>query len=161
MQDNKQMPAQQTVKPVFKRRIIFIKKEMQFKYMFLIGISVILGIAIMTFEVLTTLQNIYANYPMVLQPLYDKFIPISLTIGLKMVIFLILVMLVSAILSQKMAGPIYRFEVTCKEIAKGDFSKRVNLRKGDEFGDLQKDFNNMMDVVEAEIKKGRNENKQS
>ena len=54
-----------------------------------------------------------------------------------------------------MAGPVYRFEQTCKAIAKGDFSQRVHLRKGDQLTDLQDEFNNMMDRVEEEIKKSK------
>ena len=54
-----------------------------------------------------------------------------------------------------MAGPVYRFEQTCKAIAKGDFSQRVHLRKGDQLIELQDEFNKMMDRVEAEIHKNK------
>ena len=64
-------------------------------------------------------------------------------------------MLISAILSHKMAGPVYRFEQTCKAIAKGDFSQRVHLRKGDQLMELQDEFNKMMDRVEAEINQNK------
>ena len=60
-------------------------------------------------------------------------------------------MVISAFLSHKMAGPVYRFEQVCKAIAKGDFSQRVHLRRGDQFTELQDDFNAMMDKVEEEI----------
>ena len=70
--------------------------------------------------------------------------------------YVIFVILISAIVSHKMAGPVYRFEQTCKAIAKGDFSQRVHLRKGDQLTDLQDEFNNMMDRVEEEIKKSKN-----
>ena len=52
-----------------------------------------------------------------------------------------------------MAGPVYRFEQTCKAIAKGDFSQRVRLRKGDQLTELQDEFNKMMDKVEEEVSK--------
>ena len=54
-----------------------------------------------------------------------------------------------------MAGPVYRIEQTCKDIAKGDFSQRVRLRQGDQFTELQDEFNKMMDRVEAEINKNK------
>ena len=50
-----------------------------------------------------------------------------------------------------MAGPVYRFEQTCKAIAKGDFSQRVHLRKGDQLTELQDAFNKMMDTVEDRL----------
>ncbi|WP_424243934.1 nitrogen fixation/metabolism regulation signal transduction histidine kinase [Elusimicrobium posterum] len=141
-------------KPQFQRRTLFIKKEMQLHYMFLIVFSVVMGIAIMSFEVISVLHEAFSNFPMLLQPFYDNLVPITLTLGLKVFIYVVLVVLVSSILSHKTAGPIYKFEKTCREIAEtGDFSKRVFLRKGDQFIDLQKDFNAMMDRVEAEVKK--------
>ena len=72
-------------------------------------------------------------------------------ITVKILIYIVLVVLVSAVLSNKMAGPIYRFEQTCKAVAKGDFSQRVHLRQGDQLTELQDEFNKMMDRVETEI----------
>ncbi len=54
-----------------------------------------------------------------------------------------------------MAGPVYHFERVCKAIAKGDYSQRIHLRKGDQLMDLQEDFNAMMDRIEAELKKDK------
>ncbi|MGN1057884.1 MAG: HAMP domain-containing protein [Candidatus Avelusimicrobium sp.] len=54
-----------------------------------------------------------------------------------------------------MAGPVYHFERVCKAIAKGDYSQRVHLRKGDQLTDLQEEFNKMMDRIEAEINKNK------
>ena len=146
-------PAQQG--PRFQRRVIFIKKDLQFSYMFLIIVSVLIGISITAFEALSAFQSIYKDYPAVLQPLYGRITPILLTFGLKITVYLALVVLFSAILSNKMAGPIYRFEKTCEEIEKGDISKRVFLRKGDQFISLQDKFNKMMDFLEKKIKGGK------
>ena len=73
----------------------------------------------------------------------------------KIIIYVVFVILISAILSHRMAGPVYRFEQTCKAIAKGDFSQRIHLRKGDQFVELQDEFNKMMDRVEEEINKNK------
>lgn len=140
----------------FKRRTIFIKKGLQFRYMTLIILSVLAGLMIMAFELTFTLSDIFDNYPVLLQPLYDHFPAIAYGFIYKIVIYVVFVVLISAILSHKMAGPVYRFEQTCKAIAKGDFSQRVHLRKGDDLTDLQDEFNKMMDRVEAEINKKRN-----
>ena len=91
-----------------------------------------------------------------MQPLYNAFLPILSSFFYKLAIYVLFVVLISAVLSHKMAGPIYRFEQTCKAIAKGDFSQRVHLRKGDQFIELQDEFNKMMDRVEQEIKQKKN-----
>lgn len=145
-----QQPQQQ-----FKRRTIFIKKNLQLRYMMLIILSVLCGLAIMTFELTATLDELFDAYPVLVQPIYDEFIPIAAGFFYKIAIYLLFVVLISAILSHKMAGPVYRFEQTCKAIAKGDFSQRVHLRQGDQLTELQDEFNKMMDRVEAEIDKNK------
>ena len=147
--------TQQTAKPNFgaKRRTIFIKKQLQLRYMLLIVFSVLCGLGIMALELTATLNDLFDKYPVLMQPVYDQFIPIVSSFFYKIVIYVLFVVLISAILSHKMAGPVYRFEPTCKAIAKGDFSQRVHLRKGDQLTELQDEFNKMMDRVEAEIKK--------
>lgn len=142
--------------PQFKRRTIFIKKNLQFRYMTLIVFSVLAGLMIMAFELTFTLNDIFDKYPVLLQPLYDNFPAIAYGFIYKIVIYVVFVVLISAILSHKMAGPVYRFEQTCKAIAKGDFSQRVHLRKGDQLTELQDEFNKMMDRVEEEVKKKNN-----
>ncbi|WP_428077547.1 HAMP domain-containing protein [Candidatus Avelusimicrobium alvi] len=145
-------PAQQQQ---FKRKTIFIKKNLQLRYMMLIILSVLCGLAIMTFELTATLDELFDAYPVLVQPIYDEFIPIAASFFYKIAIYLLFVVLISAILSHKMAGPVYRFEQTCKAIAKGDFSQRVHLRQGDQLVELQDEFNKMMDRVEAEINKNK------
>ncbi|WP_428055073.1 HAMP domain-containing protein [Candidatus Avelusimicrobium alvi] len=146
-----QPPQQQQ----FKRKTIFIKKNLQLRYMMLIILSVLCGLAIMTFELTATLDELFDAYPVLVQPIYDEFIPIAASFFYKIAIYLLFVVLISAILSHKMAGPVYRFEQTCKAIAKGDFSQRVHLRQGDQLVELQDEFNKMMDRVEAEINKNK------
>lgn len=136
-----------------KRRTIFIKKGLQLRYMLLIIFSVLCGLGIMALELTATLNDLFDKYPVLVQPIYDEFIPIVSSFFYKIIIYVLFVVLISAILSHKMAGPVYRFEQTCKAIAKGDFSQRVRLRKGDQFIELQDEFNKMMDRVEAEINK--------
>ncbi len=139
----------------FKRRTIFIKKKLQLRYMALIILSVLSGLLIMAYELTFTLHDLFDQYPVLLQPLYDHFPAIAYSFIYKLLIYIVFVILISAILSHKMAGPVYRFEQTCKEVAKGDFSKRVHLRQGDQLLELQDEFNKMMDRVEAEIKQDK------
>ena len=141
--------------PSTRRNTIFIKKGLQLRYMILIILSVLCGLAIMTFELTATLSDLFDTYPVLMQPLYDEFIPIAASFFYKIAIYLLFVVVISAFLSHKMAGPVYRFEQVCKAVSKGDFSQRVHLRQGDQFMDLQNDFNAMMDRVEAEINKNK------
>ncbi len=145
--------ANNPIKSSFQRRTIFIKKNLQIRYMILMVACVLCGLLIMGLELTATLNDLFDNYPVLVQPIYDEFIPIVASFFYKIAIYILLVIIISAILSHKMAGPVYRFEQTCKEIAKGDFSKRVHLRKGDQLTELQDAFNAMMDTVESHVKK--------
>lgn len=139
----------------FKRRTIFIKKNQQLRYMLMIILSVLSGLAIMTLELTATLNDLFDAYPVLVQPIYDQFIPIAAGFFYKIAIYVLFAVLISAILSHKMAGPVYHFERVCKAITKGDYSQRVHLRKGDQLTDLQEEFNKMMDRIEAEINKNK------
>jgi len=153
------MPSEVNPKTPFQRRTIFIKKNLQVRYMLLIVLSVLCGLTIMTLELLATLNELFDAYPVLIQPLYDEFLPIAAQFFYKIAIYVLFVIIISAILSHKMAGPIYRFEQTFRQVAKGDFSQRVHLRKGDQLIELQNEFNKMMDRVQAEIEKNKLENK--
>ncbi|MBR5151493.1 MAG: HAMP domain-containing protein [Elusimicrobiaceae bacterium] len=135
----------------FQRRTIFIKKNLQVRYMVLMVACVLCGLAIMGLELTATLNELFDAYPVLVQPIYDEFIPIVSDFFYKIAIYILLVIIISAIVSHKMAGPVYRFEQTCKAIAKGDFSQRVHLRKGDQLTELQDAFNKMMDTVEDRL----------
>lgn len=141
-----------SIKSGFQRRTIFIKKNLQIRYMILMVACVLCGLAIMGLELTATLNDLFDDYPVLVQPIYDEFIPIVASFFYKIAIYILLVIIISAIVSHRMAGPVYRFEQTCKEIAKGDFSQRVHLRKGDQLTDLQQAFNTMMDEVEKRLK---------
>ena len=143
--------ANSPIKAGFQRRTIFIKKNLQIRYMVLMVACVLCGLAIMGLELTATLNDLFDAYPVLVQPLYDEFIPIVSSFFYKIAIYILLVVIISAIVSHKMAGPVYRFEQTCREIAKGDFSQRVHLRKGDQLTELQDAFNAMMDTVEKRV----------
>lgn len=146
------MAQQHSVSVPFQRRTIFIKKSLQLRYMLLIVTCVLCGLAIMGMELVATLNDLFDTYPVLMQPIYDEFIPIASAFFYKIAIYVLLVVIISAIVSHKMAGPVYRFEQVCKAVAKGDFSQRVHLRKGDRLTDLQDEFNKMMDVVETRVR---------
>jgi len=140
------------IKSGFQRRTIFIKKNLQIRYMILMVACVLCGLAIMGLELTATLNDLFDDYPVLVQPIYDEFVPIVSSFFYKIAIYVLLVIIISAIVSHRMAGPVYRFEQTCKKIAQGDFSQRVHLRKGDQLTELQQAFNNMMDEVEKRLK---------
>jgi nitrogen fixation/metabolism regulation signal transduction histidine kinase len=70
----------------------------------------------------------------------------------KLLIYILIVVIASAVISHKIAGPVYKFEKTCEKISEGDLTQRVFLRKGDSLIELQSAFNNMIEKLHSVIK---------
>lgn len=55
---------------------------------------------------------------------------------------------VAIILSHRAAGPMFRFKKTFEQIRAGDMAARIHLRPNDDFQDVAREFNLMMDQVQ-------------
>lgn len=62
---------------------------------------------------------------------------------------------VTLFVSHKIAGPLYRFKQTFQELAHGNFTDQVRLRKGDQLHEVAGDFNKMISVVRDKVKEIR------
>jgi nitrogen fixation/metabolism regulation signal transduction histidine kinase len=137
---NENNQAQKT----FQRKTIIIKKNLQYRYMFLISISVFIAFIIMSLDMIWTVSKVVNEHPM-MQPMLDEIFSMAPLFFVKVIMYLLIVLIVSAVISHKMAGPVYKFEKSCKIISDGDLSHRVYLRKGDHMVELQGSFNSMVD----------------
>ena len=70
-----------------------------------------------------------------------------------MVICFAIILLFASILSNKIAGTIYSFEEALKQVAKGNKKVRISLRQDDTLRDVEKEFNNMMDILDTDEEK--------
>jgi len=67
------------------------------------------------------------------------------------ILFLILG-LHSVLISHKIAGPLYRFKATFNQIAEGDLSKVVPIRKGDLLADEQSKIEEMIGALSSRLR---------
>ena len=142
MTDNaQQKPAQQ-----FQRKTIMIKKSLQYHYMALIFFSVLIAFVVVGLDTLFTVSKVVGEHPMMV-PLLEELSLMLPLFAIKIVMYMVIVLIVSAVISHRMAGPIFKFEKSCAAVAAGDLTHRVYLRKGDQLTDLQNHFNNMMEAV--------------
>ena len=130
------------------RKIIFIKKGFQLKIIAFVMLCSLFATALITYEFLSLLQEIFAKHPALLQSIFEEGSSLFLLFLIKIVICFIIILLFTALLTNKIAGPIYRFEQALKQVAKGDRKVRVALRQGDALRDLEKEFNNMMTFLD-------------
>ena len=134
----------------FQRKTIFIKKGLQVKFVLFVLLSVLFGMVLFGYQFLNFLQEIFKEHPVLLQIVYEEGPALIYPLIIKSTIFFALLAIVSALLSLRIAGPIYHFERVCREIKAGDKKLRVNLRKGDALTDLAQEFNSMLDTITKE-----------
>ncbi len=132
------------------RKTIFIKKDLQVKFILFILLSVLFGMVLFGYQFLTFLQDIFKDHPTLLQRVYEEGPKLIYPLIIKSTIFFALLAMVSALLSHRIAGPIYHIERICREIKKGDKQARVRLRQGDALADLAEEFNSMLDTITKE-----------
>ncbi|MDR0952832.1 MAG: hypothetical protein LBM71_01390 [Elusimicrobiota bacterium] len=135
----------------FQRKIIFIKKGMQLKIIALVLFSFLFGISLTSFGFLSLAEDVFARHPVLLHVFFEKGAGVFLLFGILILVSLAILTLAAAVLSNKVAGPLYRFEVAFKDVASGKFSTRIKLRQGDSMRGLEKEFNAMMDIVENKL----------
>lgn len=141
----------QTKPAQFQRKTILIKKRLQYRYMALIFLSVLLAFVIVGLDIIWTVSKVVNEHPM-MQPLLDEMSSMLPLFGLKIGMYMLMVLIVSAVISHRMAGPVFKFEKSCATLAEGDLSHRVYLRQGDQLTDLQDQFNNMAGAVDEVVK---------
>ena len=144
------------MKRTWRRRNYFIKKELQGRYIFSFFVFVIIGSIIFTliFSLLSsnTLTIIYENSnlrigktPLILikEILSAQWIFIA-TAGIAVVV-------VSMFLTHRFAGPLYRFEKSIEEMARGHFNFQIHLRKKDEGKELAQMMNQLIDMLSSNV----------
>lgn len=58
---------------------------------------------------------------------------------------------ISVYITHKLAGPIYRFEKTAKDVIGGDLSVRIRLRKGDDLKELANLLNQLLGNIDKSL----------
>ncbi|MEW6557290.1 MAG: methyl-accepting chemotaxis protein [Elusimicrobiota bacterium] len=136
-------------KPKYKRRIVIIKRALQFKYIAIVIVAMLLVAFTVGWDVYYTIGRaiIELNVP----DLFPMMVKINNLMLGKLAVLLVIVAIISIFVSHKFAGPIFKFERSCDIIASGDLTYKVHLRSGDELVDLQNKFNNMISEIKKKV----------
>ncbi|OGS04177.1 MAG: hypothetical protein A3G41_07395 [Elusimicrobia bacterium RIFCSPLOWO2_12_FULL_59_9] len=137
----------------FNRSVILIKETLQLKYVGLVFGFVLIAVLVVGIDLYWTMINIISRELPGAEPLLDKVQGVLLV---KVILYLGICFLMSLIVSHRIAGPVYRFEKSAQSVATGDLTHRVSLRTGDELGELQDEFNRMVESLQIKLKEDRN-----
>lgn len=130
-----------------KFRNIFINKGIQIEYflvlflaMFVVGFSIIWDIYVSGKAITQEYAHLYPVVKMINGVLIAK-----------SGVIMLFILFMSVSLSHKIAGPIYRFQEMAKVLGEGDFTSRVNIRRGDNLRETTNTFNDMIEKLRAKI----------
>jgi methyl-accepting chemotaxis protein len=137
----------------FQRRTVLVKRQLQFKYVGMVFLSVLCAALIIGGDIYYNMYRLIVTEAPALAAAASQFNSIILV---KLVLYLALMLLISVFVSHRFAGPIFRFEKSAQSVAKGDLTHRVSLRTGDELMELQEEFNAMITGLQVLVQKDRN-----
>ncbi|HPG59834.1 MAG TPA: HAMP domain-containing protein [Candidatus Wallbacteria bacterium] len=137
--------------PKFKRRIFLIKRGLQFRYMGVIFVAMLLVAMIVGWTVYFSIWKDISDPTKKHDELVEVFVQGNQVLIARMTFIAVMICFLSVFVSHKIAGPVYRLEESAKIIASGDFSRRIKLRQGDELQDLADAFNTMTESLDKII----------
>lgn len=142
----------------FKRRIMIINRDFQYKFISMILLLVILNALIITWNIYSMSTSVLAKVigpqtaaeimPAIHSTLFrDHWLTMLFLLGVTIAI----VTFICLFVSHQIAGPAYHIAKIMKTIREGDMTARVNLRKDDSLKDLAKEINITLTVLEGRI----------
>ncbi|HLD29820.1 MAG TPA: hypothetical protein VJC03_05720 [bacterium] len=135
----------------FKRKIVIIKRGLQFKFAFfiLLGMSLALLTTGFTYHlVIDFMREKLASDPSALAFLER----LNAYLYFQIALLIIIAMALSLLASHKLGGPVFHIEHFFEDLnSTMDFSKRVQLREGDELRSLGDKINTFMENMEKKM----------
>lgn len=135
------------------RSMVIIKRGLQVKFMFVIVLTIVLTAVVVgsSFWIFFSRVEVLTSDPDIRYQIFKAKNLFPVQLGF---LFLIGAAL-SFFVSNKFAGPLYRFEKDIETIVKeGDLSHRIHLRDGDELKETADKLNGFLDELEQKIKRG-------
>ena len=147
------MPNQ---KPRYRRKTYFIQKMLQAKFILVFLLLVIIG-SIVSGIIFYIKANTYLGYSYgmahlklkqtgeILQP------ALFISYGIGVVLIGIATIILTIIISHKVAGPLYRFQRSAEEIGKGNLTLDTRIRESDQAKDLADAFSHMTSELRKKL----------
>ena len=147
------MPAS---KYAHKRRVYFIKKDFQLrfilKFCFVMLAGTVISTCLVFFFSKGTLTSSFHGSRLVVENTAHAILPAVIATNLITLGLIILAtIVVTLFVSHKLAGPMFRFEQDLKVIGGGDLSKKIRLREKDQLTDFAESLNQMIHGLSTKI----------
>ena len=139
-----------------KRKIHFIKKDFQFKFILKFCLVVLAGVTISTgalfFFSSGTLTSSFQDSRLVIKSTSLAILPVVLYTNLITLGLITLASIaVTLFVSHRLFGPLYRFEMDLKDIGTGNLLKQIRLREKDQLTEVVATINKMTTEIHRKV----------
>ncbi len=142
-----------------RRRRYIIDKKLQLRLVIYNGIYFLIVIAVIGVGLFLPLAlDLYNPSLSLVQAgeVADKILYLNAKLGPVLLIILLALCVHSVLVSHRIAGPLYRFRATFKQVAEGDLSKVVRIRRGDFLLNEQAKIEEMIEALRSKLTNIRN-----
>jgi methyl-accepting chemotaxis protein len=146
----------------FKRRQYYINRKFQagfiLKFVLVLILGAILSVVVSMLTTQTTLTSSFEGSKLVIEKTSLAILPsVILTNVITTLVVGAVVIIITLLVSHKIAGPMFRFEKDLEEISQGNLQKQIHIRNGDQFGSVARNLNQMVEKLNEKLCEVRRE----
>jgi methyl-accepting chemotaxis protein len=144
------------ITPNLQRKQYYINKSFQTRFIIYFFLILILGgaisIGLTLFNTQDTLTSSFVDSKLMIRSTSLAIMPsVIYTNLITTAVVGIISIIVTLLVSHKIAGPMYRFEKDIDRISKGDLKSRITIRQGDQFQGIATSLNTMVDSLNTKL----------
>lgn len=141
--------------PVFRRKIIVVKRALQIKYVALLFLSVLLTAALVLLDVYYVFGKVFIA-DLGSDRLAELFKSTAGLLAVHVALYGLAAALLALFVSHKFAGPLFRLERVAESLASGDLTAKAVLRKGDDLFETAEAVNRMIESFREKVMQDKN-----
>lgn len=154
------MVDRQTAK--HKRRQYFINRKFQagfiLKFCLVLILGAVLSVVVTMWTTQATLTSSFEGSKLVIEKTSLAILPsVILTNVITTLVVGVIAIVVTLLVSHKIAGPMFRFEKDLAEISGGNLQKHIHIRNGDQFGSVARNLNDMVLNLNEKVREVQSE----
>lgn len=139
-----------------RRKRYFVKKRLQFRYLLFVLFAMIIPTLVcggaLYYFIWQTVAAEIAIPEAIAESLTPALYKVNIVLFISLPLVFLIMLLLSIVISHKIAGPVYRLERDLKEISEGDYSRRIKFRSNDELQEIADQINKILEHIGKENK---------
>jgi methyl-accepting chemotaxis protein len=151
-----------TTAPTAKRRQYFIDRKFQgvfmLKFFLVLLLGALLTIVITMLTTRATLTSSFDGGRLLIEKTSLAILPsVVFTSVITTLVVGLAALVVTLLVSHKIAGPMFRFKKDIEEISAGNLQKSIKIREGDQFGAVADNLNQMVGTLNSRLREVQSE----